>query len=157
MGDQYRRSVEFTYATTHICVCPFGLVSFSNYRYMWNWSNYWWWRRDRQIIFSVIVVWGRTFSHIYIILVSLLLPTLSFYLLLWGVLSPKPPPFSSPIIGAKPIHHHPPHSHFLTVLWSQRHLIWIIRNGYERISTNIHPEKKPKSLWYNYIHNLFIT
>ena len=61
--EQYRKSVGFMFATTHVPGCIIGLFSKSNYCAMRNWSNSWWWRRDGKIMFRVVFYCGRIWYH----------------------------------------------------------------------------------------------
>ena len=46
----------YTFSAANVLWYPIGLVSQSNYRAMYNWSNYCWWGNYGQIIFRVILL-----------------------------------------------------------------------------------------------------
>ena len=62
-GDQYRRSVGFTFAIIKVPGFTIGLFSHSKYCAMCNWSNNWWWIHDEKSMFRVIFACGITWSH----------------------------------------------------------------------------------------------
>ena len=49
----------YKFSATQVSGYPIGLVSQSNYRAMWNWSNNCLWGHDRQSIFRVIFASGK--------------------------------------------------------------------------------------------------
>ena len=63
----------YTYSATQVPGYPIVLVSQSNYRAMWNWSNYCWWGNYRHSIFRVILlvveqgttISGYSWCHIF--------------------------------------------------------------------------------------------
>ena len=61
--EKYRQPEGYKFSATQVPGYPVGLVSHSDYRAIWNWSNYCWWGHYRQRIFRVIFACGRTGYH----------------------------------------------------------------------------------------------